>query len=56
MPRLSSSNIGSKMMKMMGWTEGEGLGHGGGITAPIEVTRICLNPKFGFVFSPSLNF
>jgi len=32
------NNVGSKLLKMMGWKEGEGLGrNSSGMTAPIEV-------------------
>lgn len=35
---MSESNVGFKLMKGMGWREGEGLGRDGdGITAPIAV-------------------
>ena len=41
---IGSGSVASKMMKMMGWTEGEGLGLGtDGITAPIEVKNESIN-------------
>ena len=41
---IGSGSVASKMMKMMGWTEGEGLGLGAeGITAPIEVKNESIN-------------
>eukprot|EP01090_Pellita_catalonica_P005040 TRINITY_DN1487_c0_g1_i1.p1 TRINITY_DN1487_c0_g1~~TRINITY_DN1487_c0_g1_i1.p1 ORF type:complete len:432 (-),score=93.31 TRINITY_DN1487_c0_g1_i1:94-1389(-) len=37
--QLGESNIGNRLMKKMGWTEGSGLGaNSSGITAPVEVT------------------
>lgn len=35
-PSTPSMGIGRKMLQKAGWTEGEGLGSGNGITAPIE--------------------
>ena len=41
---IGSGSVASKMMKMMGWTEGEGLGLSTeGITAPIEVKNESIN-------------
>lgn len=38
-PPSLDSGIGAKMLKMMGWRKGEGLGkHGTGITAPVVAT------------------
>jgi len=57
--KIGSENIGNKMMKMMGWTEGEGLGAGDGeaITEPVKVTGESVYRK-GFgnnSFSKSIN-
>ena len=41
---MGSGSVASNMMKMMGWTEGSGLGLGTeGITAPIEVKNESIN-------------
>jgi hypothetical protein len=38
---ISESNVGSKMLKAMGWKKGEGLGKDGkGITAPVQVCAL----------------
>ncbi len=37
--KISSDNIGFKMLKLMGYSEGKGLGkHGDGISAPVEIS------------------
>ena len=40
-PRLDeTNNVGARLLKQMGWKEGEGLGKtGSGITAPIQVEQ-----------------
>ena len=39
--KLTEDNIGYKMLKSMGWTEGTGLGPGGkGITQPVNQVTI----------------
>jgi len=41
---VGSDNIGNKMMKGMGWTEGSGMGaRGGGIVEPIKATNESIN-------------
>ena len=38
--RLGEDNVGNKMLQLMGWREGEGLGRGGSIVDPIKVEQI----------------
>lgn len=46
---LSEDNVGNKMLKKLGWSEGEGLGKNkSGITAPIDVQIRGANVGLGF--------
>ncbi|KAG6818613.1 hypothetical protein H0H93_003443 [Arthromyces matolae] len=44
-PKIGESNIGFKMLALMGWTEGERIGVSGGIDAPI--TAVIKHTKLG---------
>ena len=41
--RLGEENVGNKMLQMMGWKDGEGLGSGDSIVDPIKVEQIRYN-------------
>ena len=44
-PKLGSTNVGFRMLAMMGWSEGERIGVTGGIQDPL--TAIIKNTKLG---------
>jgi len=44
--KLTENNIGNKMLRMMGWKEGEGLGHSGdSIVEPIQIKNESINKE-----------
>jgi hypothetical protein len=45
---LDETNMGNKMLRAMGWKEGEGLGKSGkGITAPVQAERVAERAGLG---------